>query len=98
MSEGRKRKVHAADDNGHHNQKKVRDGLVTDDEVEEFYTILRRINKAAQYFKSGGDRNKGIAAASHHGWRASLEQEITRQVNSVEEKETIDLNLSPNPE
>ncbi|KAI9078537.1 hypothetical protein K1719_039475 [Acacia pycnantha] len=94
-SEGEKRKLHA--DDGRNNQKKVRDGLVTDDEVEEFYTILRRINTAAQYFKSGSDRNNGTAAASHRGWRESLEEEIKWQVNSGKE-ETIDLNLSPGPE
>ncbi|KAK4260858.1 hypothetical protein QN277_003922 [Acacia crassicarpa] len=95
MSTGEKRKLHANDDR--HNQKKLRDGLVNDDEVEEFYTILRRINTAAQYFKSGSDRNNGTAAASHRGWRESLEEEIKRQVNSVKE-DTIDLNLSPGPE
>ncbi|KAK4260826.1 hypothetical protein QN277_003891 [Acacia crassicarpa] len=95
MSAGDKRKLHA--DDGRHNQKKVRDGLVKDDEVEEFYTILRRINTAAQYFKSGSDRNNGTAATSHRGWRESLEEEIKRQVNSVKE-DTIDLNLSPGPE
>ncbi|XP_028768605.1 uncharacterized protein LOC114726199 [Neltuma alba] len=103
MSEGEKRKLHADDVQdvvpGTTQKKKARDGLVTDDEVEEFCTILRRLNAAAQYFKSSGDRKDGTAA-SHRGWRASLEEEIARQVDSVKEKEAIaiDLNLSPGQE
>lgn len=80
MSQREKRKLH--DDHGHHNlvvssttQKKVRDAHVTDDEVEEFYTILRRINAAAQYFKSGSDKKEdGMAAhvGGEHFWRKRL--------------------------
>lgn len=102
MSDGEKRKHAAAaadDDAVFMSQKKARDE-VTDDEVEEFYAILRRINAAAKYFKSGNDRAEGTA--SHRRWRASLEEEIVRQVNGVKEETrtgvSLDLNLSPKPE
>ncbi|KAL2324078.1 hypothetical protein Fmac_023136 [Flemingia macrophylla] len=79
-------------------QKKAREeAAVTDEEVEEFYTVLRRINTAVKYFKSYGD---DVAA---------LEKDILQQVreatttrNHDNEKEdimehnfTFDLNVTP---
>ncbi|KAF7808890.1 NRR repressor like [Senna tora] len=103
MSDGEKRK-HSGDGDGNDgavsaSQKKARDE-VTDDEVEEFYAILRRINAAAKYFKTGNDRPEGTAARRR--WRAPLEKEIMQQVDGVKEEtstqEILDLNLSPKPE
>ncbi|KAE9618755.1 hypothetical protein Lal_00047330 [Lupinus albus] len=60
---------------------------VTDEEVEEFYAILRRMNTAVKHFNSGRDDV------------ASLEKEITQELKGAtaiecEREENVELNLS----
>lgn len=96
-------------------KKKVRGGegkeevvtVATEDEVEEFFAILRRMQEAAQYFGKG----------SGEGWRAAVETEVVEvidgggnneednmiqssgavEVAPVEEQENwvVDLNATP---
>ncbi|KAI4357827.1 hypothetical protein L6164_001750 [Bauhinia variegata] len=112
MSEGDKRKHGGeANDAVSESQKKAREidaEEVTDHEVEEFFAILRRINAAVRYFKSGNDRVAKAGTRPERRWRASLEESIKQEVNgvkgeskreeNVKENTSLDLNLSPLPE
>ena len=110
MSEGEKRKK-AGNEAVSGRQKKARevDGkeaitAVTDDEVEEFYAILRRIKTAVNYFKGGND-DVVEGRRSQSRWRTTLEEEIIQEVScvkgegrreeNIEEIGSLDLNISP---
>lgn len=78
---------------------------VNDDEVEEFYAILRRIHAAVTYFEKGtGDGRRSPVKGSK--WRQGLEKEILEEVKGaggeklkriedVEENVGFDLNVNP---
>ena len=102
MSEGEKRKQEGGEAvyGGQKKARETEETVVTDDEVEEFYAILRRINTAVKYFKSGNDHVVG-GESSQSRWRATVEQEIRQEVNAesrrkeVEVDGSLDLNVSP---
>ncbi|KAK4358323.1 hypothetical protein RND71_023933 [Anisodus tanguticus] len=87
------------------NDGKSKETAVEDDEVEEFYAILRRIRVAMKYFekrkyKDGGGVRKNLKAAQL--WNPDLRTEdIKRVVDGVKEKERVednaglDLNADP---
>ncbi|KAM3328380.1 hypothetical protein P3S68_033072 [Capsicum galapagoense] len=72
---------------------------VEDDEVEEFYAILRRIRVAVKYFGKGttvdGFAGRNLRAATP--WKS----EFKRNVDDVQEKERVednaDLDLNADP-
>ncbi|KAK7343393.1 hypothetical protein VNO77_12094 [Canavalia gladiata] len=91
MSHAKDKRKQEGDDVVPETQKKAREE-VTDEEVEEFYAILRRINMAVKYFKSTRD---DVAA---------LEKEIMQEVKGAtmngneedtEKNLSLDLNLTP---
>ena len=91
-NEGEKRKQ-ACDDAVAGSQKKAREA--TDEEVEKFYAILRRMKAAEKYFKGSGDHG----GASQGRWSASLEEQIRQEVKQGEARGlNFDLNASPQPE
>lgn len=66
-------------------KKKVRDQEVdvpTEEEVEEFFAILRRMKVAVKYFESNGE-----------GWRAALENEEVVEVEEVVDGDDQDQTL-----
>lgn len=66
-------------------KKKVRDREVdvpTEEEVEEFFAILRRMKVAVKYFESNGE-----------GWRAALENEEVVEVEEVVDGDDQDQTL-----
>lgn len=78
---------------------------VADEEVEEFFAILKRIRAAVKYFGKGD----GESGSSRKMTTVVLEQECSAEVDGgvavVEKKETaikkmgvIDLNMAPNPD
>ncbi|KAJ1436228.1 hypothetical protein SESBI_04256 [Sesbania bispinosa] len=91
MSDAKEKRKHARDTVLPEIHKKAREPAVTDEEVEEFCAILRRIKTAVKYFKSTGD---DVAA---------LEKQIMQQVkgaSSSRNHETLnlDLNVTPQPQ
>lgn len=124
MSESRgmeagKRKTAASDDVVSGRQKKARendavgDGKITDateEEVEEFFAILRRIHVAIGHFKKGGDGRKLTEEGSR--LRTMLEGEIVsceeakgvkdgeeaKREEGMEENLGLDLNAEPGPD
>lgn len=97
MSDAKDKRKHAQHDAVLPIQKKSREecstAAVTDEEVEEFYAILRRINMAVKYFKSYGD---DVAA---------LEKDIMQEVKEAKRNDnnndkeqdlmSLDLNVTP---
>ncbi|OIV90935.1 hypothetical protein TanjilG_16895 [Lupinus angustifolius] len=86
MSNAKDKRKHGEDSVFLKSQKKTRED-VTDEEVEEFYAILRRINTAMKYYKSGRDNV------------ASLEKEIRQELKGAtmsgsEKEENVELNLN----
>lgn len=89
-------------------QKKAREVTVTDEEVEEFFAILRRIHVAVSYFKNNGHKVTELAGSTR--LRAILEgeskevvnatkgEEAKREEEGVEENVGFDLNADPDPE
>ncbi|KAG5603811.1 hypothetical protein H5410_025303 [Solanum commersonii] len=78
--------------------------VVEDEEVEEFYAILRRIRVAVKYFEKGnaegGGAGRNLTAAKP--WRPNFRQEdFKRAVDGVKERESVednaglDLNADP---
>ncbi|KAK6788661.1 hypothetical protein RDI58_012459 [Solanum bulbocastanum] len=78
--------------------------VVEDDEVEEFYAILRRIRVAVKYFEKGnaegGGAGRNLTAAKP--WSPNFRQEdVKRAVDGVKERESVednaglDLNADP---
>ncbi|TKY69362.1 hypothetical protein E2542_SST05635 [Spatholobus suberectus] len=87
-NEGEKRK-HATDDAVSDSQKKqARE--VTDEEVEEFSAILRRMNTTVKYFKRGG--------ASRGRWTESLEEQIVQEVKEKRGARNLGLDLNETPQ
>nr|KYP69102.1 hypothetical protein KK1_008286 [Cajanus cajan] len=83
-------------------QKKAREEAstaVTDEEVEEFYAILRRMNTAVKYFKTYGDDvaalEKDILREVKEATRNNNENENQNQKEDMEHNFTFDLNLTP---
>ncbi|XP_006344126.1 uncharacterized protein [Solanum tuberosum] len=77
---------------------------VEDEEVEEFYAILRRIRVAVKYFEKGnaegGGAGRNLTAAKP--WSPNFRQEdFKRAVDGVKERESVednaglDLNADP---
>lgn len=93
-------------------QKKAREDTVTEDEVEEFFAIVRRIHEAVGYFrKVDGNGRRMTAQEGSRRLRAILEgeRESNADVNGVkgkgkrreeggEENLGFDLNADPSPE
>uniref|UniRef100_A0A151UI45 Protein NIM1-INTERACTING 2 n=1 Tax=Cajanus cajan TaxID=3821 RepID=A0A151UI45_CAJCA len=63
---------------------------VTDEEVEEFSAILRRMNTAVKYFRRGG--------ASRGRWTESLEEEIVQEVKQKTGVRNLGLDLNQSPQ
>ncbi|KAK9276301.1 hypothetical protein L1049_005832 [Liquidambar formosana] len=111
QTEAEKRKL-AGNDDVSGGTKKARGGnggqtTVTEDEVEEFFAILRRIHDAVKYFEKGyGDGRKLTDEKSR--LRAALEREGGEEVNgakgeltrmgSVRKDVGFDLNAKPGSE
>lgn len=71
---------------------------VEDDEVEEFYAILRRIRVAVKYFEKGnaegGGAGRNLTAAQP--WRSDFRQEDdVKEREKVEDNAGLDLNADP---
>ncbi|XP_070043229.1 uncharacterized protein LOC142178498 [Nicotiana tabacum] len=77
---------------------------VEDDEVEEFYAILRRIRVAVKYFEKGnadrGGASRKLTVATP--WNLALRTEDFKEVVGVKEEEEkvednagLDLNIDP---
>lgn len=103
--EAEKRKQKNDDDNSGRTRKKARDDdgevtAATEEEVEEFYTILRRINDAVRYFKKGDGDVKWLRAMLEGGRYEEddgVKGEARREEEGVEENVGLDLNADPGP-
>ncbi|KAK7310043.1 hypothetical protein RJT34_07246 [Clitoria ternatea] len=89
-NEREKRKLANMDTVSRSQQKIKHPSEVTDEEVEEFSAILRRMNTAANYFKRSG--------ASQGRWREALEEQIMQQVKEKGGVKNLDLNLNESPQ
>ncbi|KAK7269756.1 hypothetical protein RIF29_22491 [Crotalaria pallida] len=95
MSDIKDKRKHGGDDAAvPKSQKKARgDEEVTDEEVEEFYAIIRRLKTAMKYFKSGDDvaalEKEMIKGMKEARWSEREEEE------AVEQSLSLDLNLTP---
>lgn len=111
MAEKRKQAKHDSGDVVFGRQKKAREDTVTEDEVEEFFAILRRIHVAVSHFrKVDGNGARMTAKEGSRRLREILEGESVVAVNGVkggkgkrrsEEENVIagfDLNADPSPE
>ncbi|TKY50825.1 hypothetical protein E2542_SST22331 [Spatholobus suberectus] len=95
MSDAKDKRKQGADDAVSSSQKKAREEAstaVTDEEVEEFYTILRRINTAVKYFKSYGD---DVAALEKDIIQEVKEATRNEKEDDMEENLSLDLNVTP---
>ncbi|CAJ1977550.1 unnamed protein product [Sphenostylis stenocarpa] len=95
MSDAKDKRKQAQDHAVLPSQKKAREEdatAVTDEEVEEFYAILRRINTAVKYFKSYGD---DVAALEKDIMQQVKEATKNEKEGDVEENFRLDLNVSP---
>jgi hypothetical protein len=114
---GEKRKQAEEDGNNNNNgggdvvfgrQKKAREDTVTEDEVEEFFAILRRIHAAVSYFREvDGNGVRMTAKEGSRRLREILEGEMSVGVNGGKGKRRseegvvnagFDLNADPSPE
>ncbi|RDX74659.1 hypothetical protein CR513_45556, partial [Mucuna pruriens] len=86
--EGEKRKHVSNDAVSDSHKKHARE--VTDEEVEEFSCILRRMNTAVRYFKRGG--------ASRGRWTESLEEQIVQEVKEKGGVRNLGLDLNEPPQ
>jgi len=87
-NEGEKRK-HAANDAVSDSQVKKQARDVTDEEVEEFSAILRRMKTTAKYFRRGeGSRGR---------WAESLEEQIGQEVKEKSGVGNLGLDLNETP-
>ncbi|KAH7516542.1 protein NIM1-INTERACTING 2 [Ziziphus jujuba] len=71
----------------------------TEEEIEEFYAILRRINVAVRYFKKGHGDGKWLRAMLD-GVRYEEDNGVkgeARREEGVEENAGLDLNAFPDP-
>jgi len=95
MSDAKDKRKRAQDDAVSPSQKKACEEdstAVTDEEVEEFYAIIRRINTALKYFKSHGD---DVAALEKDIMQEVKESKRKEKDGNVEENLSLDLNVSP---
>ncbi|KAM7484555.1 hypothetical protein LguiA_000564 [Lonicera macranthoides] len=73
-------------------------GKTEDDEVEEFFAILRRIRAAVKYFEKGKRKGDGDQKASRT-WSPSFQQQDFHKAScdreGVEENVGLDLNADP---
>ncbi|KAJ4973851.1 hypothetical protein NE237_007025 [Protea cynaroides] len=85
----------------------------TEEEVEEFFAILRRMNEVKRYFgKRKGDEGEGATKKKGEIWKPSIQWEKV-DVNNIKGREkrfaeavqenhvvpvTLDLNAEPEPE
>lgn len=98
MSDGKgtepeKRKAGTSDVAGG-SQKRPRDGsreetAVTEEEVEEFFAILRRIHVAVNYFKSSNGGNRHLT----EGRSVALQLESTDTDDTVKAAEDVKVNM-----
>lgn len=102
--ESEKRKKADNDDAVSGRRKKARDDeygdltAVTEEEVEEFYAILRRINIAVSYFKKGNGDGKWLKAMLNGGhYEEDNGVKEARREEGVEENAGLDLNADPDP-
>ncbi|XWS23246.1 hypothetical protein CRYUN_Cryun29cG0105000 [Craigia yunnanensis] len=76
---------------------------VTEEEVEEFFSILKRINVAVKYFQKANVAGRKVTG---NGWRPSflledfegdidVKNEGKRELGDLEEESVLDLNLEP---
>jgi len=86
--EGEKRK-HTANDAVSDSQVKKQARDVTDEEVEEFSAILRRMKTAVKYFRRG--------EASQRRWAESLEEQIVQEVKEKRGTGNLGLDLNETP-
>ncbi|KAF3431854.1 hypothetical protein FNV43_RR26590 [Rhamnella rubrinervis] len=103
--EADKRKQTDVDGVSGRRRKKARDDdgevtAATEEEVEEFYAILRRINDAVSYFKKGDGNVKWLRAMLDGGRFEEddgVKGEARREEEGVEENVGFDLNADPGP-
>ncbi|XP_058192195.1 protein NIM1-INTERACTING 2-like [Rhododendron vialii] len=114
--EGEKKRKRAEDDQvGGGRRKEMREveaegeAMPTDEEVDEFFAILRRMQVAVKYFKKGG-RNAAAGRKWTGRWATELEAEVLAGVNggkAAEERSAcgvqkkngaLDLNAVPEAE
>ena len=104
--EGEKRKSEVNDAVLGGSQKRAREDdsgeetTVTEEEVEEFYAILRRIHVAVNYFKTGnGDMRNltalGKAESLNMGSDVELNCGKKKEAENVEQNVGLDLNADP---
>lgn len=95
MSGAKDKRKQGEDDavSGSQQQKKAReDEAVTDEEVEEFCAILRRINTAVKYFKSHGE---DVAALEKDIMQDVKEGTKNEKEGHVQDNLSLDLNATP---
>ncbi|XP_018627473.1 protein NEGATIVE REGULATOR OF RESISTANCE-like [Nicotiana tomentosiformis] len=99
--EAKKQKKTAKDDG--RNKAAVAVAEAEDDEMEEFYAILRRIRAAVKYFEkgnAGGVSDRKMTAGTP--WNLTFRPEDFQEVDGVkvqdrvESNATLDLNADPN--
>ncbi|OMO90267.1 hypothetical protein CCACVL1_07429 [Corchorus capsularis] len=106
--DGEKRKPEANDAVSSASAKRAREetasATVTDEEVEEFFAILRRIHVAVNYFKKGngnGDKSKvtWMGKAESHNWGRNVEANGGKKKGdeNVEENHIVGLDLNADP-
>ncbi|KAK7407539.1 hypothetical protein VNO78_09492 [Psophocarpus tetragonolobus] len=88
--EGEKRKHTSCHDAVSETHKKHAREAVTDEEVEEFSAILRRMRAAVGYFRRGG--------ASQGRWTESLEEQIVHEVKGKSGTKNLGLDLNQTPQ
>ncbi|KAG6624983.1 protein NIM1-INTERACTING 2 [Carya illinoinensis] len=86
-------------------QKEAGEDAVTEEEVEEFFAILRRIHEAVTYFKRAGKGNwrklmendlEGEGHEEVNGVQG--EEQRKRKEEGIKENAGLDLNLDPDPD
>ncbi|KAL9317125.1 hypothetical protein ACSQ67_013642 [Phaseolus vulgaris] len=95
MSDAKDKRKRDQDDGVSPSQKKPREEdstAVTDEEVEEFYAIIHRINTALKHFKSYGN---DVAALEKDIMQEVKEAKRNEKDGKVEENLSLDLNVSP---
>ncbi|KAG6624984.1 hypothetical protein I3843_16G062800 [Carya illinoinensis] len=108
---GRRKRVREDFPTGHDvvsgRQEEAVDDAVTEEEVEEFFAILRRIHVAVSYFKGAGKGNghlKSMAIDLEGEGHEEVtgvqgeEQRKRKEEEGIKEQAGFDLNLDPDPD
>lgn len=109
--EGEKKRKRAEDDGRRKEMREAEaEAMPTDEEVDEFFAILRRMQVAVKYFKKGGGNAAAGRKWTGRAWATELEAEVLAGVNggkAAEERSAcgvqkkngaLDLNAVPEAE